>query len=624
MRKILLPFLLMALGAYGQESTEKNLKSTINEVTVFLEGAQVTREAKAQIPTGTSLLKLKSLSPFIDEKSVQVKAKGEFTILSVNHTLDYLDEREKSARTDSLKKELDKINLEIDKKKSRIEVLNEKESLLDKNKDLNGENSSASLAQLKQAIDFYDQQLSEIKNEYLNVQESIRELEYKKNRIQNQISDVSLQKELPSGQIEIKVEADAAVSADFTISYLVGNAGWYPNYDLRVKDITSPISLEYKADVYQNTGNNWNNVKLKFSNGNPNQSGVAPELETWYLNYARNTVFFHSVDGRLKNDVRTVSGKVLDPGGLPLPGVNVVVKGSTVGTQTDFDGNYQITLPNNAKYLVYSFIGYKTEEKSITSSQMNIALQEDANALEEVVVTGYSDKLQGKVAGIRLRGASSMKPSARNITTSTIENQTTVEFEVEKPYSIPSTGEKLSVNLTDYKIKADYEYYAVPKLDTDAFLIAKINSWDQYNLLEGETNLFFEDAYVGRTVLDAKSLKDTLSISLGRDKNILIGREKIDQYSKRRTIGTNKIDSREFKIFARNKKSQPIQLKLYDQIPVAAINDIDVDEVELSGGQLDEKTGEIIWNLNLNANEQKELSLKYEVKYPKSEKIILE
>lgn len=623
MRKIILPFLLMAMGIYGQDLPEKELKSSISEVTVFLEGAQVTREAKAQIPRGTTILKLNSLSPFIDEKSVQVKAKGEFTILSVKHTLDYLDEREKSERTDSLQNEIGEISFEIDRKKTRLEVLQEKESLLDKNKNLNGENSSASLSQLKQAIDFYDKELSEIKSEYLKIQESIKELETRKDKLQNQIADVGLQKELPSGQIEIRVEADAAVSADFNISYLVKNAGWYPNYDLRVKDISSPISLEYKADVYQNTGTDWKNVKLKLSNGNPNQSGVAPELETWYLNYARNTVFVPSVTDRFDNSVKSVTGKVVDSDGMPLPGVNVMVKGSTVGTQTDFDGNYQITLPNNAKYLVYSFVGYKTETRSISSSQINIALQADTAMLEEVVVTGYSGKLSGRTNGIAIRGSSAMS-AAKNIKTSTIENQTTVEFEVEKPYSIPSTGEKLSVNLTEYNIDASYEYYVVPKLDTDAFLIAKINNWDRYNLLEGETNLFFEDAYVGRTVLDAKSLNDTLSISLGRDKSIVIGREKVDQYSKRRIIGSNKIDTREFKIYVRNKKSQPIQLTLYDQIPVAAINDIDVDNVEISGGDLDEKTGEVTWDLNLKANEQKELSLKYEVKYPKSERVILE
>ncbi len=620
--KITLILLVVCHGVFSQNQSEKKLNTKITNVTVFLQGAQITRTGEIRISEGESMLSLEGLSPFIDEKSVQVKAEGDFTILSVKHQLDYLNKREKDEKTKELQEEIEDLDSRIARNKSRLEVLSEKENLLDKNKNLNGETTGPSLAQLKQAIEFYDKELTQIKSDYRQTVQKIEELQEEKSKIQNQINDITLQEDLPSGKIEIKVEANTNVEADFYITYLVDNAGWYPNYDLRVKDIQTPISLNYKADVYQNTGIEWKNVKLKLSNGNPNESGVAPELETWYLNYARNTIFKGPFN-RINPNVKTVTGVVMDGDNLPLPGVNVIVKGSTVGTQTDFDGNYQITLPNNAEYLVYSFIGMKTQERMIFQSHMNVIMEADAQALEEVVVTGYSGDLQGKAAGIRIRGRSSI-PEAKKITTTTIENQTTVEFEVEKPYSIPSTGEKLAVDLKEYQIPADYEYYAVPKLDKDAFLIARIHNWDQYNLLEGETNLFFEDAYVGRTVLDAKSLSDTLSISLGRDRNIVIGREKIDEFSKRRTIGSNKIETREFKIIARNKKSQPIQLRLYDQIPVAAINDIDVEEEELSGGKLDEKTGEIIWNLNLGSEQQKELILKYEVKYPKAEKVILE
>ncbi|VAW26350.1 Aspartate ammonia-lyase, partial [hydrothermal vent metagenome] len=210
------------------------------------------------------------------------------------------------------------------------------------------------------------------------------------------------------------------------------------------------------------------------------------------------------------------------------------------------------------------------------------------------------------------------------VKTTIIENQTTVEFAVKTPYSIKSNGEKLTVDLTTYEIESIYEYYAVPKLDKDAFLIARIINWDQYNLLEGEANLYFEDAYVGRSILDAKSLSDTLDISLGRDKNIIIGREKVDDFSKKRTVGANKIDSRGFKIIARNKKSQPIKLTIIDQIPLASVSDISISPDELSGGKLELSTGEVKWELLLSPKSQKELMLKYSVKYPKKEKVVLE
>lgn len=621
MKKFLLCVLLISTQGFTQSFPEKKLNTEITDVTVFLQGAQITRKGEIQVSSGESMLILEGLSPFMDDKSVQVNAQGDFTVLSVKHKLDYLSEREKNFKTDSLHENIESLENQISRENARLEVLAEKESLLDRNKNLNGETSGPSLNDLKQAIEFYDRELSEIKKERIETQTKINDLNSKRLKIQRQISDIELQKDLPSGKIEIRLESDSSNKGEFIITYLVENAGWYPNYDLRVEDINSPLSLDYKADVYQNTGVDWNNVKLKLSNGNPNESGVAPELETWYLNYARNTVY-KSVYDRINPNVASVKGQVLDKDGLPLPGVNVVVKGSTVGTQTDFDGNYELTLPNNAKYLVYSFVGFKTLERTISQSRIDVQLEPDVSMLEEVVVTGYGGDLQGKVSGVKISGTSAQ--SARRIETTAIENQTTVEFEVEKPYSIPTTGEKLSVDLTQYDIETEYQYYAVPKLDNSAFLIAKMTDWDKYNLLEGEANLFFEDSFVGRSVLDAKSMSDTLSISLGRDQNIVIGREKVDEFTKRRTIGANKIETREFRILVRNKKSQNVEITLYDQIPVPAINEISVEEVELSNAKLDEKTGEISWTLNLDSNEQEELILKYEVKYPKDEKVILE
>jgi prefoldin subunit 5 len=626
MKYLTLLLLLLANQTFSQTFTERELKTKIDEVTIYVQGGLVTRTGKIEIPQGKSILRIKSLSPHIDDKSVQVKATGEFTILSVNHKLNYLNTLKKDEKIDSLKKDIESLEFEISTAESRLQILSEKQSLLDENKNLGGETSGASLTQIKQAIDFYDRELTTIKTEEIKTRLKIKELNEEKNKIEQEISNVQGKDELPTSEIEIRADSKNKISGDFKITYLVANTGWYPKYDVRVASVDQPLELKYKADIYQNTGVDWENVKLKLSNGNPNQSGVAPELETWYLNYARNTILNRSTYGVLSNSVRNVSGKILDENGEPLPGATVHVKGTTVGTVTDVDGNYSLTLPNGATHLSISFVGFVTQELPITSQKISARLEPDVMALEEVVVVGYGveDKLRGRVAGASVRGNSSLAKEANVITTTTIENQTTVEFEVDEPYSIKSNGEKLSVDLNSFEIETIYEYYAVPKLDKDAFLIARIINWDQYNLLEGEANLYFEDAYVGRSILDARSLDDTLNISLGRDKSIVIGREKVDDFTKRKTIGSNKVESRGYKIIARNKKSQNIKLTLFDQIPVAAISDISVSPVELSNGKLDEKTGEVTWELELQPQQQKELNLSYEVKYPKNEKVILE
>ncbi|UII25125.1 mucoidy inhibitor MuiA family protein [Fulvivirga maritima] len=626
MKYVILLVLLLSNQAFSQSFTERELKTRIDEVTIYVQGGLVTRTGKLEIPSGKSTLVVKSLSPHIDNKSVQVKATGDFTILSVNHKLNHLNRLKKDKQIDSLKGQVESLEFEISMAESRLQILAEQQSLLNENKKLGGENSGASLTQIKQAIDFYDRELTAIKSEEIKTRLKMRELNKEKGQIEQEIYRVEGKDELPTSEIEIRVDSKGKSVGDFKITYLVSNTGWYPKYDVRVTSVAEPIELKYKADIYQNTGVNWENVKLKLSNGDPNQSGVAPQLETWYLNYARNTVRNRSANGGINSAVRNVSGKILSESGDPIPGANILVKGMNIGTISDIDGNYSLTLPNGATHLSISFVGYAPTVLPITSERMNVKLKADVSSLEEVVVTGYGIEraLPGRVAGISIRGNNSLEKKAKSVTTTTIENQTTVEFEVDEPYSVKSNGEKLSVDLNSFNIETIYEYFAVPKLDKDAFLIARIINWDQYNLLEGEANLYFEDAYVGRSILDARSLEDTLNISLGRDKSIVIGREKVDEYSKRRTIGSNKIESRGYQIFARNKKSKNIKLTLFDQIPVAVISDISVTENNLSGGKLDEKTGEVTWELNLEPQEQKELKLSYDVKYPKYEKVILE
>jgi len=95
----------------------------------------------------------------------------------------------------------------------------------------------------------------------------------------------------------------------------------------------------------------------------------------------------------------TITGTVVDNMGAPLPGTNVIVKGTTNGTQTDFDGNYSITAPSDAT-LIFSYVGFKTMEVPVNgNSVVDVTLVEDAAALDEVVVTGYGTQTRGDLTG---------------------------------------------------------------------------------------------------------------------------------------------------------------------------------------------------------------------------------
>lgn len=625
MKKLVILLYLCCPILQAQDLKETIVEAPIKEVTVFLKGAQITRSGEYTLSAGRTSIRIKGLSPYIDEKSIQVKGEGEFTILSVHHSMNYLEETRKEVQRDSLSREIDKIQDELMIHSSRLEVLDQQKSLLNENKQ-RGDKGGMALEELKQTLEFYNLEWMEIKREERIIDSEISALTSLKNRIKNQLSETYSQDNTQIGEIIVRVDAKKPGKAVLKINYITGHAGWYPNYDIRVSNIEAPLELTYKADVFQSTGEEWKNVTLRLSNADPHKSSVAPELTPWYVGL-KNINLLRGLHQN-SSSFGQVSGVVLSEKNDPLPGVNVVVKGSSIGTVTDIHGRYSLTLPAYATHLVYSFVGMESLEAPIHGSNMDIKLQNDVMQLSEVSVDAQG--MEGRVAGVAtVRGISSIygarSPRLEDLmNTQTVVNQTTVDFLVDRPYTIKSDGQKLSVDLKKHAMDASYEYYAIPKLEKDAYLIAKVTDWEHFHLMEGEVNLYFEDAYVGRSVLDARTLQDTLEISLGRDSNIILGRTKVDDYSKTRFVGLNTIDKRAFELLVRNKKQEEIKITLFDQIPVSVVGEISVEATELTKGKLDKTTGEVMWEMVIQPQESFTLMLAYEVKYPRNEQVALE
>ena len=204
------------------------------------------------------------------------------------------------------------------------------------------------------------------------------------------------------------------------------------------------------------------------------------------------------------------------------------------------------------------------------------------------------------------------------------ENQTAVEFEIKTPYTILSDNKSITAEMDSYELTAQYEYFSIPKIDKDAFLLAYIRDWEKYNLLEGEANIFYENSFVGKTILDTRAMSDTLNISLGRDKNVQVKREKIKDFSTKKFLGSKKEETRVWKTTVRNNKKQTINMVLFDQVPVSTSQEIEVATENLFGGKLNKENGEVKWNFDLKPTEKKEVELKYTVKYPKDKNLIVE
>lgn len=194
-------------------------------------------------------------------------------------------------------------------------------------------------------------------------------------------------------------------------------------------------------------------------------------------------------------------------------------------------------------------------------------------------------------------------------------------FDIELPYTIPSDGQQHLVAVKKYEAPATYEYFSAPKADADAFLVAKITNWQDLNLLPGQTNIFYEGTYIGQGYIDTRNTQDTISLSLGRDKKIIVKRERDKKLRSVKTIGTNVRETFAYTITVRNTRKDAATIVVQDQLPVSNDKDIVLEDTDTGGSEYSETTGMMKWPVTLKPNETKTLHFGFTLKYPKGKTI---
>lgn len=236
-------------------------------------------------------------------------------------------------------------------------------------------------------------------------------------------------------------------------------------------------------------------------------------------------------------------------------------------------------------------------------------IQAENDILQEVVVMASGIKKEKK----------GFKTAVQTINATAIENQLNISFDIEIPYTILSNGKVHSVALKEIKLPATYNYYAAPRMDKEAFLLAEIIDYSKYNLLQGEANIIFEGMYVGKTMINPNQTADTLKLSMGRDKNIAITREKVAEKSGTKFLSSYKEQNFTYDISVRNNKKEAVEILLKDQYPLSSNKEITVELLESDRAKVNEETGLLSWQLKLDSNETKKIRISYKVKYPKDQ-----
>lgn len=531
MKKITLCTLILfsAFSVFGQK--EKKAESKISNVTVFLNKAQITREVKTRIQEGTTDVIITGLTAQLDPNSIQVSGKGNFNLMGISHQMNFLNDLTTPIQLRALNDSLQRLQSKIHFENVQKQILDKEEQMLLNNQKIGGTNQNLPVNELKNMADFFRNRLYEIAMARSKHDENIRTLTEQLSKVQKQIQTLNELSSRNTSEIIVTLSAKSTTDAELIVNYVVGNAGWNPLYDLRAANTKNPISLLYKAKVFQSTGENWENVRLKLSTANPTLGGVKPELNVWHLRFYEPRQYYHN-----------------DKTHGPRHGADV---------------------PSQA----------------LPREQV---LQESTTTADFVQI-----------------------------------NQTSLntEFDILLPYTIHSASKPTTVDIGRHELKSTYRYAAAPKLDPDAFLMAGTTGWADFNLLPGEANVFFEGTFVGKTFIDPQSVRDTLNLSLGRDKRIAMKRVKVKDFNSHVIIGLNQKESHGFEIEVRNNQSETIVITVEDHIPVSQNSQIEVSLIDGGGAKFSPGSGKLVWDITLRPNETRRLTYQFEVKFPK-EKLI--
>ena len=369
---LILIIALISIPSFANEN-EVETKSKINKVTVYLNGAQVYRRGFFNFKKGINTIIFKDVSRYVNQKTIQVKGKGDYIILDVKKDYKYLkpDKTIKPISNKILRQiakkqdSLTEISYETTEISNKFTFLRTEKNFLMQNKVFKKD----TLPTLIASLSYLRKQLYDINKEEINLKRRNRKLTVLRNGLNKRIRDLRNYNATknpkvnnqPSHRVLVTIQAKKKGSGRMTINYLVSNASWSPSYDIRVQNINSPVDLTMKAMVYQNSGEDWNNVKLTLSTNNPYKNKVKPELTTWFLNYYNPNLGYYNNRDKYKRKQRASAQKAESLNEISIISDNLKDMPSAVGSV-----NYTVKQANivNVEYKISIPYTIKADNKA--------------------------------------------------------------------------------------------------------------------------------------------------------------------------------------------------------------------------------------------------------------------
>lgn len=418
LKKQIITLLLLIVSCFVTQNLFADtltVKSTIEKVTVYKQGALVSRKAHVKIPAGVTVVKVPMLSPMFNQKSIQVGVTNADVSLGKVDVEMEMPNRDSVAKiNDSLVKRTTILTDSIDLIHSYKNVLDQERIILLDNNNIGGD-KGFDANRLSDVAAFLRKDLSEIVDLQLGYDQCQKRLDLEKQNLSQEIKLLDERALIPMAALYVTLVAKSSAETILDFSYVVDQAKWTPFFELRISENNPSIDVTKKVMVLQKTKEDWNDVKMTVTTTNPSSNNARPELKRYTLPKS----YSGSSSASTERKMVKVMGTVRDNRGS-IDGVLVNCLSANVSAQTDASGFYEILVPENSS-LKFTHSSHKTVDKSVRGDNvvmMNVVMNEDASA-----IYGNNVRIKGVV-----RDASEPLPFA-NVVVKGTTNETNTDMD---------------------------------------------------------------------------------------------------------------------------------------------------------------------------------------------------
>lgn len=534
-----------------------DLSSRIDRVTVYPDGAVVTRLGKAELTEGASQIVLRGLPASIDPASIRVEGKGTgaFSLGAVDVRIvpgdvkpvidKALEDKIKALREEKAK--LDGDVAAVEAKRATIERF----SQVGPDK-LGPDGKALPVADWPAVFEAIGTSLAKVNGE-------LRTLRSRGSEIDAEIAVLERARlqpgrpGAPKRDVAIAVEAGAPISAELAVSYRVGGANWLPQYEARLSTGSAAAKPEIafirRAELRQRTGEDWSDVVVTLSTT-------------------------RSAGGTRAPDLVPVQVAFFEP-----PSV------------------------------------YESRARAMKQQESERAARAPALTMAPAPIAG-----QGFSATVSLEDRSPRQDAAVT-TAQLDAGAYQASFTVPGRITIPQDGSSKAVMLSQGKISPTLSARTTPELEEKAYLEAAFTHEDEAPLLGGQVFLHRDGAYIGQGRIGLVAPGDKVELGFGADDKLKVSRVPVRRRESEPTwIGQTRTDLREFKTVVKSLHAQPVSVTVSDRVPFSENAAITVETLPQTTPPTEKqpngKRGVSAWTFELAPGAEKEIKLLYRIKWP--------